>query len=358
MAKMACPSCGAQAKRAAGKPYCASCGWNVDEAKRVVLRQGIFSTVSMAIVTALVIAVFIHAKDFQTVAAVGSMAVLGLVTVICVLWIWPLMRLRKVEKRLGLAGEASATGGRTRMMISGREVVVDMPGPAMSATAIAVPSPLVGEAAVGSAEAKKEKARFSIGALGSKPDEHVQRYREWNEEKGADAKKFAQKGEAEAEFKRVATMPVPRAAKFRLRIMLRKLAVALILMTYFVAEPLIRVFQRQGTWETILKLLGFVGVEVGLVALAWLRYAGKYWQHKRLVSEGAVAMGRVTGQRMVGNKASEITYVFEDGRGIAVVGKGPDLVRAYFEKMWVVVFYDAAAPEKNVTQAGSMYEVG
>ena len=50
--------------------------------------------------------------------------------------------------------------------------------------------------------------------------------------------------------------------------------------------------------------------------------------------------------------------MFEDGRGNAVTGKGQDLTRKYFEKMWVVVFYDAANSEKNVSQAGSMYEVG
>jgi len=82
-----------------------------------------------------------------------------------------------------------------------------------------------------------------------------------------------------------------------------------------------------------------------------------YWEDKRLASEGAVTLGRVTTQKMVSNR-SQITYVFEDGHGNAVTGKGQDLARKYFEKMWVVVFYDAAAPEKNVTQAGSMYEVG
>jgi hypothetical protein len=313
----------------------------------------------MAIVTAVVIAVFIHAKDFQMAAIVGSIAALGLVTIIFVLWVFPWMRLRRVEGRLGLAGAAGATGGRTKIMISGREVVVDMPAQAMSgAASVAMPAPVIGPAAGVGDEAKKEKARFSIGALRSNPDADVQRYKEWSEEKDEDAKKFAQKGEAEAELKRVAALPVPRPVKYRMGLLLKKAAWTLFVFAYLVARPVLREIQRGWSMQAFGRILALVGVEI--VILGWYRWRDmkSYWEDKRLASQGAVTLGRVTAQKTVSSRSSQITYVFEDGRGNAVTGKGPDLARKYFEKMWVLVFYDATNPEKNVSQAGSMYEVG
>jgi hypothetical protein len=337
----------------------------VPEAKREVRKRGIAYTVLIVVLVGLMVVGFFSAKEPSMGAFLAGFMVLCLSPIIFVVWVWPWMRLRKVEKRIGLVGGSGAVmagtgtqGRRTTMIISGREVVVDMPGEAMSgAVSGAIPAPVTGPAAEGGAEAKKEKARFSIGALTSNPDADLQRYKEWSEEKEGDAKKFAQKGEAEAELKRVAAFPVPHPVKYRLGLLLKRAAWTLVLFLYLVARPVLREVQRGWSMQGLLRILALVGVEAAV--LGWYRWRDmqSYWEDKRLASEGAVTLGRVTTQKMVSNR-SQITYVFEDGHGNAVTGKGQDLARKYFEKMWVVVFYDAAAPEKNVSQAGSMYEVG
>ena len=366
MAKMGCPTCGAQAKWAAGKPYCASCGWNVAEAKREVRKRGIAYTVLIVVLVGLMVVGFFSAKEPSMGAFLAGFMVLCLSPIIFFVWVWPWMRLRKVEKRIGLVGGSGAVmagagtkGRRTTMMISGREVVVDMPGQAMSgAVSGAMPAPVTGPVAEGGAEAKRGKARFSIGALRSNPEADLQRYKEWSEEKDDDAKKFAQKAEAEAELKRVAALPVPRPVKYRMGLLLKRAAWTLLVFVYLVARPVLREFQRGWSTQALWRILALVGVEAAI--LGWYRWRDmqSYWEDKRLTSQGAVTLGRVTSQKAVRRAQSEITYVFEDGRGNAVTGKGQDLTRKYFEKMWVVVFYDAANSEKNVSQAGSMYEVG
>lgn len=356
---MNCPRCGAQAKWAAGKPYCASCGWNVPEAKREVRKRGIAYTVLIVVLVGLTVFGFFSAKEPSMGAFLVGFMVLCFSPIVFFVWVWPWLRLRKVG--LGGLSPAMAGGGagKTRMMVSGREVWVDMPGQAMSgAVPGAMPAPVTGPAGEGGAESKKEKARFSIGSLRSNPEADLQRYKEWSEEKDEDAKKFAQKGEAEAALKRVAALPVPRPVKYRMGLLLKRAAWTLLVFLYLVARPMLREFQRGWSMQAFWRILALVGVEAAI--LGWYRWRDmqSYWEDKRLTSEGAVTLGRVTSQKARRRAQSEITYVFEDGRGNAVTGKGTDLARKYFEKMWVVVFYEAANPEKNVSQAGSMYEVG
>src|ERR1700683_5656804 len=116
------------------------------------------------------------------------------------------MGLRKGEQRLGMAGgadgggvatggEATARGGRggrTTMMISGREVVVDMPPQAMSGGSAAA-GPATGSA--GDVAVSEGRAVFSVGSVKSKAGADVERDKEWNAAKDADGKGFAQKGE-------------------------------------------------------------------------------------------------------------------------------------------------------------------
>src|SRR5262249_22572425 len=158
--------------------------------------------------------------------------------------------------------------------------------------------------------------------------------------------KFAQKGQAEAELKRVAAFPAPRPVKYRVGLLLKKAAWTLVLFLYLVARPVLREIQRGWSMQGLWRVLALVGVEAAILGFYRWRDMQSYWEDKRLASQGAVTLGRVTKQKAGRRAGSEITYVFEDERGNAVVGKGPDLARKYFEKMWVVVFYDAAAPEK------------
>ena len=109
----------AQAKWAAGKPYCASCGWNVAEAKREVRKRGIAYTVLIVVLVGLMVVGFFSAKEPSMGAFLAGFMVLCLSPIIFFAWVWPWMRLRKVEKRIGLVGGsgavmAGAAGGRTR----------------------------------------------------------------------------------------------------------------------------------------------------------------------------------------------------------------------------------------------------
>ena len=102
---------------------------------------------------------------------------------------------------------------------------------------------------------KKEDAVFSIGALKSKPDADVERYKEWNAEKDDDAKGFAQKGQAEAELKRVAALPVPRPVKYRAWI-LKEAAWSLLLFAYLVARPMLgRASVAGGQMADVVRIL-------------------------------------------------------------------------------------------------------
>src|SRR6202050_3853613 len=113
MAKMRCPSCGAEAKSAAGKPYCASCGWNVAEAKRVVRKRGIVYAILIAVLAAIFTWGFILAQQTTMAGYVVGFIVLCMSPIMFLIWVWPWMRLRKVEQRLGMAGGAGGGAGGT-----------------------------------------------------------------------------------------------------------------------------------------------------------------------------------------------------------------------------------------------------
>lgn len=91
----------------------------------------------------------------------------------------------------------------------------------------------------------------------------------------------------------------------------------------------------------------------------WLAQVRRELRNYSLLTDGDVALGRVTSQRMSGGKGkrSVITYEFADKVGRTWSGKGDDSTRKYIESMPVVVLYDQYDPVKNVAVCTTVWKV-
>ena len=79
--------------------------------------------------------------------------------------------------------------------------------------------------------------------------------------------------------------------------------------------------------------------------------------HRRLVTHGEIAIGKVTDVRLRG-RGSVITYEFLDRSGRLITASSPDNSRTLSVGMVVPVFYNPETPQKDqVALCGSFYEV-
>jgi hypothetical protein len=100
-----------------------------------------------------------------------------------------------------------------------------------------------------------------------------------------------------------------------------------------------------------LEALSVVVIMAGIV----MRFI--YARHKRLVSEGEFAIGRVTGQAGSSKTGTYLRYEFKTRVGerlSEIAWYGLPILRA---GMRLPVFYDRENPDENVALCGSLYKV-
>jgi hypothetical protein len=371
MATINCPRCGAPTKRVARKPYCPTCAWNVNAARReVILRGGAYLLLLGFVCGIAVVTAFKSSDEFVRGIVVGFTCVVELPILVFMLAL-PLMRLRKAEQRAGVgqagtgsvgaAGSGAAAAGQTqrvKMVVSGREVWVDVaPSAAPTAPTSAsggsygggeygVPGGVAGGisgSGIGGG-ADQPGAAAGAGSGGAVSAGQV----------GADEKTFAQRKEAEEALKRIGNMPVPRPTKHRGWRIFTRVLPAIAFGFLIVANPAIRAWKSGNFGEGMLRVILSEFAIVGALVLLQLY---RFWRDKGLVARGALALGRVTRQRTGRYETSVITYAFKDARGKEIKSMGTDYSKRYYEDMWVVVFYDEGNSKKNVAQSCALYEV-
>jgi hypothetical protein len=79
--------------------------------------------------------------------------------------------------------------------------------------------------------------------------------------------------------------------------------------------------------------------------------------HRRLVRDGEISIGKVTGVRSV-RRSPYITYEFLDCGGRLITASSPDNTRSFSTGMVVPIFYNPERPQEDqVALCGSFYEV-
>lgn len=150
-------------------------------------------------------------------------------------------------------------------------------------------------------------------------------------------------------------LPRPRKVTiaWRDRILLLFVFLFLCVWTTFWTKAIIDSWNKRTHWNifavSFLLLLLFI----------WLAQIRRELRNYSLLTDGDVALGRVTSQRTSGgkNKRSVITYEFADSVGRTWNGKGDDSTKKYIENMAVIVFYDPYEPDKNVAVCTTVWRV-
>jgi hypothetical protein len=104
------------------------------------------------------------------------------------------------------------------------------------------------------------------------------------------------------------------------------------------------------TIEALLKLNGVIGVL--LVGIFCLR---PYLKHKRLISEGEIAIGRIT--RVDSGRLTWVHYEFDTPSGERVTTMGTTFRIDLSPGVRVPIFYDRENPKKQVALCTSFFEV-
>ena len=104
------------------------------------------------------------------------------------------------------------------------------------------------------------------------------------------------------------------------------------------------------TLEALLKLNGVIGVL--LVGIFWLR---PYLKHKPLISEGEIAIGRIT--RVDSGRLIWVHYEFDTPSGERVTRMGTTFRIDLCPGVRVPIFYDRENPKKQVALCASFFEV-
>jgi len=79
---------------------------------------------------------------------------------------------------------------------------------------------------------------------------------------------------------------------------------------------------------------------------------------KRLVSDGEISIGNVTGVRLRRRGLPAITYEFLDRSGRLISASCPDDTRSFSLGIVVPIFYNPQSPQKGqLALCGSFYEV-
>jgi hypothetical protein len=369
MATVNCPRCSAPTKRVARKPYCPTCAWNVNAARRdVILRGGLYLLLAGFLCGMFLVQAFKGSDELERGLAAGLTCVIVLPIFVFMLML-PLIRLARAEKRAGVggagavsvgaAGSGAAAAGQTqrvKMVVSGREVWVDV-APSAAPTA---PTSASGGAYGGGEYGVPGGVAGGISGIGDGGDQPGAAAGAGSGgavsagQVGADEKTFAQRKEAEEALKRIGNMPVPRPTKHRGWRIFTRVLPAIAFGFLIVANPAIRAWKSGNFGEGMLRV---ILSELAIVGALVLLQLYRFWRDRGLVARGALALGRVTRQRTGRYETSVITYAFKDARGKEIKSMGTDYSKRYYEDMWVVVFYDEGNSKKNVAQSCALYEV-
>ena len=315
-----------EAAQVARMPHCASCGWNVNAARKQTRQMAIAWGIGVVGLVALlglwVVAVhpeiYLDRNNFITaVSAIACWSVSAGIAL--VMWLRTQRRMKELDVPFAEAmGRSGAAGGANA-------------GAAESEDGSDEENDEDGDAQVSEEDQAKAKAA-----------------EDW------------QRRETEAELREVAAMAVPR------RIGVGKGCTPVASMIGVLAGIGVALSmagsngRSPGRWRGNVvgpPLPRPILVAIGLAGLCYFVYQLLgVMRERRLVSRGAVALGTIVDVKPV-RFGSPVTYRFVDAEHRTVTSGGGDISRCLRPGMCVMVFYDAANPEKNAPECGLEYRV-
>ncbi len=323
MSAMLCPNCSAKTSKAAGKPYCRSCGWNILAAERP-FHLNLWAYIFLAAIIVMVLKAEIF-NGVRLVVSAGLIVLGGIAYLASVLF---LRHFRILREKLSI-GPYQRKSWLNIEWISKVQGAGSNPG----------------------------------GDSASRAESHVDLICEVNrteESSPLEAEELVEPASAQMKtetekFRRLGAIPLPRPVRMTDRgLVLVVLSVVAILAGYCLLgfkawESLV---SNSSTSEQHRWLL----IETILWTAIWIRSWRNLRRELHLFAEGEIALGRVMNQE-TGRAGSSITFYFADAKARAITGAGIDRSRQYYEGMGTVVFYDRADSAKNVAEPCALFKI-
>lgn len=106
---------------------------------------------------------------------------------------------------------------------------------------------------------------------------------------------------------------------------------------------------KSDLWST----MPFIALPLIFLVIGFLILIG----HKRLVTRGELAIGKVTDVNLR-RRGPEVTYEFADRSGRLITASCPDYTRSFSPGMAIPIFFNTESPETDqVALCGSVYEI-
>jgi len=322
MKTVACPNCSGDTIKAADKPYCTSCGWNVSAAEEAVRIQSIAYLIGVLLFAGLLGygALIRHGNGPMVVAAVAALA--GVIPLYYFARIVPLRRLSGLRNRLSIAPPKRERWFKFETHREFRRTE----------------SPPTGAA-------PEQRKHFELHVHVDRPRISIAPITGTATESAS-----AQMNVAQDHLRRVIALPLPRVVRMTRRgiLYIFPIGPALVALDcisgYWAAKGLASAQSlsaiSQQDWVSVLTTV--------ILAATVVSFWRKIFRDRRLLAYGEITLGRILRQNSGRHESSTITYSFSDKQALTFTQTSTDYSKQYYEGMWALIFYDSENPRRNV----------